>query len=74
MVDIQMDGSTETVELGMYGDAGVTLALFEGRSRRIAFPSDRPPLFIFHNVAAGRYTIRVTDDAGHEETAEIVVP
>ena len=74
MLDILVDGSTVTVELGVYGDAGVTVALFEGMSQRIDFPSDRPPVFIFHNVAAGRYTIRGTDDAGHEETAEIVVP
>ena len=74
LVDIQVDGPTVTVELGVYGDAGVTVALFEGRTQTIEFPSDKPPVFIFHNVASGRYIIRVTDEAGHEETAEIVVP
>lgn len=37
MLDILVDGSTVTVELGVYGDAGVTVALFEGMSQRIDF-------------------------------------
>ena len=71
---VQVDGATVTVWLLVEGAAIITVSLNEGWSQVREFPSEIPPVFVFHDVPAGNYTIRVRDESGHDETVEITVP